>query len=146
MGRDQHRAQITAHWLHAEPSEVKRARVVPADRARFRRFLAECRDSDPEVALEATTWWLFVVEEPRGVGAVVHVAELAEASVLRGPTSAPRAMARTASGLFSTGSATYTGGDIGSSLAAVGSSSLRCEMCQLQRSETPACSVASQVP
>jgi transposase len=39
MGLDQHRAQITADWLDTETGEVKRGRVVPADRAGVRKFL-----------------------------------------------------------------------------------------------------------
>ncbi len=40
MGLDQHRAQVTADWLDTETGEVSRARVMPADRAGVRRFLA----------------------------------------------------------------------------------------------------------
>src|SRR3954451_12119266 len=65
MGLDQHRAQITAEWLDTETGEVSRARVTPADRAGVRRFLARFAGQRLEVALEATTGWRFVVEEPR---------------------------------------------------------------------------------
>jgi transposase len=85
MGLDQHRAQITADWLDTETGEVKRARVAPADRAGVRRFVARLRGQRLEVALEATTGWRFVVEELRGVDAVVHLAEPAETAGLRGP-------------------------------------------------------------
>ena len=40
MGLDQHRAQVTADWLDTETGEVSRARVMPADRAGVRQFLA----------------------------------------------------------------------------------------------------------
>jgi transposase len=84
MGLDQHRAQITAEWIDTETGEISRARVVPADRAGVRRFLARLHGQDLEVALEATTGWRFVVEELRRVGAGVHLAEPAETSSLRG--------------------------------------------------------------
>src|SRR3954469_4295742 len=85
MGLDQHRAQITADWLDTETGEVKRARVTPADRAGVRAFLERFRGQQPEVALEATTGWRFVVEELRRIGAEVHLAEPAETAGLRGP-------------------------------------------------------------
>ena len=84
MGLDQHRAQVTAEWLDTETGEVSRARVVPADRAGVRRFLARFAGQQLEVALEATTGWRFVVEELRAVGAEPHLAEPAEASALKG--------------------------------------------------------------
>jgi hypothetical protein len=83
MGLDQHRAQIAADWLDTETGEVSRARVMPADRAGVRRFLARFAGQQLEVALEATTGWRFVVEELRAVGAEPHLAEPAEASALK---------------------------------------------------------------
>jgi transposase len=85
MGLDQHRGQITGEWLDTETGEVKRTRVVPADRAAVRKFLERFGAQELEVALEATTGWRFVVEELRRVGAVVHLAEPAETAGLRGP-------------------------------------------------------------
>src|SRR6266508_2860761 len=85
MGLDQHRAQITGEGLDTDTGEVRRARVVPADRAGVRRFLERFRGRELEVALEATTGWRFVVEELRAIGAVVHLAEPAETAGLRGP-------------------------------------------------------------
>jgi transposase len=84
MGLDQHRAQITAEWVDAGTGEISRARVVPADRAGVRRFLVRFHGRPLEVALEATTGWRFLVEELRRVGAIVHLAEPAETSSLRG--------------------------------------------------------------
>ena len=96
MGLDQHRAQITAEWLDTEIGEVSRARVMPADRAGVRRFLARFAGQQLEVALEATTGWRFVVEELRAIGAEPHLAEPAEASALKGnKRSAPRLTAAT---------------------------------------------------
>jgi transposase len=84
MGLDQHRAQVTAEWIETETGEVSRARVMPADRAGVRRFLARFAGQRLEVALEATTGWRFVVEELLAVGAEPHLAEPAEASALKG--------------------------------------------------------------
>ena len=83
MGLDQHRAQITAEWLDTETGEVSRARVMPADRAGVRRFLARFAGQRLEVALEATTGggsW----SKSCAVGAEPHLAEPAEASALKG--------------------------------------------------------------
>ena len=85
MGLDQHRAQITAEWVDTVTGEVSRGRIVPADRAGVRKFLARFGGRELEVALEATTGWRFVVEELRWVGASVHLAEPAETAGLRGP-------------------------------------------------------------
>jgi len=84
MGLDQHRAQISAEWIDTITGEVFRARIAPADRAGVRKFLAQFRGEDLEVALEATTGWRFVVEELERIGAEVHLAEPAEAAALKG--------------------------------------------------------------
>jgi transposase len=84
MGLDQHRAQISAEWIDTITGEVSRARIVPADRAGVRKFLAPFADAGLEVALEATTGWRFVVEELDRIGAEVHLAEPAEAAALKG--------------------------------------------------------------
>ena len=84
MGLDQHRAQITAEWVDTVTGEVSRGRIVPADRAGVRKFLARFGGQGLEVALEATTGWRFVVEELRRVGVEVHLAEAAQTSALRG--------------------------------------------------------------
>ncbi len=84
MGLDQHRAQISAEWIDTITGEVSRARIVPADRAAVRKFLARFGGEGLEVALEATTGWRFVVEELERVGAEVHLAEPAEAAALKG--------------------------------------------------------------
>jgi hypothetical protein len=68
MGLDQDRAQITAEWVDTVTGEVSRGRIVPADRAGVRKFLARFGGRELEVALEATTGWRFVVEELRRVG------------------------------------------------------------------------------
>jgi transposase len=84
MGLDQHRGQITAEWIDLKTGEISRGRVVPADRATVRRFLARFAGRDLEVALEATTGWRFVAEELERVGAGVHLAEPAETAARRG--------------------------------------------------------------
>jgi transposase len=85
MGLDQHRAQITAEWLDTATGEVRRGRVVPADRAGVRRFLGRFDGWELEAALEAMTGWRFVTEELERIGARAHLAEPAETSGLRGP-------------------------------------------------------------
>jgi transposase len=85
MGLDQHRGQITGEWIDTETGEVQRSRVTPADRAHVRRWLERFGGEELEVALEATTGWRFLVEELRRVGAVVHLAEPAETTGLKGP-------------------------------------------------------------
>ncbi|MHB8689786.1 MAG: IS110 family transposase [Solirubrobacteraceae bacterium] len=84
MGLDQHRAQITGEWLDTDTGEVQRTRVIPADRIGVRRFLARFAGRELEVALEATTGWRFLVEELQAVGAIVHLAEPADTSALKG--------------------------------------------------------------
>ena len=80
MGLDQHRAQITLERIDTTTGEVSRARVAPAHREPFARFLERFAGRALEVALEATTGWRFVVEELRRVGAEVYLAEPAETS------------------------------------------------------------------
>ena len=70
-------------WI-PESGEVSRARVRPSDRGGVRRFLERFAGRELEVALEATTGWWFVCEEARAIGAIVHLAEPAETSALRG--------------------------------------------------------------
>jgi Transposase len=90
MGLDQHRAQITAEWIDTETGEIGRSRVRPADRAGVRRFLGRFGGQQLEVALEATTGWRFVVQELRGIGAVVRLAEPAETAARRGRKKRPK--------------------------------------------------------
>jgi transposase len=85
MAFDQHREQIAFDALDTATGEVSRGRIRPADRLGFRRWLGRWEGAEIEAALEATTGWRFMVEELRAVGAVVHLAEPAETSALRGP-------------------------------------------------------------
>jgi hypothetical protein len=90
MGLDQHRAQIAAEWIETITGEISRERIIPADRAGVRRFLAPFRGEGLEVALEATTGWRFVVEELERVRAEVHLAEPTEAAALKGKKKRPK--------------------------------------------------------
>ena len=74
MGANKHRAQITAEWIDLATGEIRRAWVLPADRAGVGRFLPPFAGERLEVALEATTRWRFLVETLRAAGAVVHLA------------------------------------------------------------------------
>src|ERR687888_595136 len=85
MAFDQHREQIAFDALDTATGEVSRGRIRPADRLGFRRWLRRWDGEEIEAALEATTGWRFMVEELEAVGAVVHLAEPAETSALRGP-------------------------------------------------------------
>jgi transposase len=84
VGLDQHRAQITYDLLDTETGEVRGGRIRPADRESVRDFLRRFDGERLEVALEATTGWRFLVEEPQAAGAEVHLAEPAETSERRG--------------------------------------------------------------
>jgi transposase len=83
---DQHRAQIIGEWIDTETGEVPRARVAPAGCAGGAKFVQRFRGREPEVALEATNGWPFVVEG----GAVAYLAEPAETAGLGGPTKRAR--------------------------------------------------------
>jgi transposase len=50
MGMDQHRAQISAEWIDTLTGEISRARIAPADRMTVRKFLAQFKGCDLEVA------------------------------------------------------------------------------------------------
>src|SRR4051812_187302 len=82
-GFDVHRAQITFDALNAETGEVLRGRFR-ADREAVGQWVGQFAGEHVEVALEACTGWLFVYEALAGAGVVVHLAEPAETSALRG--------------------------------------------------------------
>lgn len=82
-GFDVDRAQITFDALNRETGEVERGRIAStpdAVRGWVRRFLGE----EVHVAVEAGTGWLFVCEALVEAGAIPHLAEPVETSVLRG--------------------------------------------------------------
>jgi transposase len=85
VGLDQHREQITFDALDTETGELSRGRIVPATRESVREWLQRWQGCQLEAACEATTGWLFLVEELERVGARVHLAEPAETAARRGP-------------------------------------------------------------
>src|SRR6478752_2182249 len=72
-------AQITYDALDTDTGEVLRG-----DRDAVSEWMRQFAGEHVEVALEACTGWLFVYEQLTGAGAVVHLAEPAETSALRG--------------------------------------------------------------
>src|SRR3982751_4882636 len=82
-GFDVHRAQITFDALNTETGEVLTGRMR-ADGAAVGEGAGRFAGERVEVAVEACTGWLFVYEALAGAGVVVHLAEPAEASALRG--------------------------------------------------------------
>src|SRR3954469_1212631 len=82
-GFDVHRAQITFDALNTETGEVVRGRLR-ADREALGEWAGQFAGEHVQVAVEACTGWLFVYEGLAGGGVVVHLAEPAAASALRG--------------------------------------------------------------
>jgi transposase len=78
---DLHRKQVTFDWVDTESGENRRGRLAPANRESFRRWLAQFEDRPVELVVEGCTGWRFIAEEAQAAGAVVHVADPAEASV-----------------------------------------------------------------
>jgi transposase len=82
---DIHRRQLTYDYVDVESGEVKRGRVMPADRENLRAFLGRFSGSDDVAfAMEGCTGWRYVVEELQAAGIEAHVAEPAEAAALKG--------------------------------------------------------------
>jgi transposase len=81
---DLHRKQISFDWVDTETGELCRGRLAPANRESFRGWLAEFGDRPVELVVEGCTGWRFVAEECLAAGAVVHVADPAEAAAARG--------------------------------------------------------------
>jgi transposase len=85
-GLDLHRAQITFDYLDTDTGEVRRGRIAPATRDRFRDWLTTLPEVHPAAfAVEACTGWRFVVEELHAAGITAHLAEVADTMALRGP-------------------------------------------------------------
>jgi transposase len=80
-GLDLHRKQVTFDWVDTDSGEHRRGRLAPANRETFRGWLAQFGDRPVELVVEGCTGWRFVAEECLAGGAVVHVADPAEASV-----------------------------------------------------------------
>ena len=82
---DVHRRQLTFDYLDIVTGEVKRGRVVPADREHLRAWLARfAGQDDVHFALEGCTGWRYVVEELLAAGIGPHLAEPADTAALRG--------------------------------------------------------------
>jgi transposase len=82
---DVHRRQLTFDYLDTVIGEVKRGRVVPADREHLRAWLARFAGQDEvHFALEGCTGWRYVVEELIAAGIIPHLAEPADTAALRG--------------------------------------------------------------
>ena len=86
---DVHRRQLTFDYLDTVTGEVKRGRVVPADREHLRRWLARfAGQEDVHFALEGCTGWRYVTEELPAAGITPHLAEPADTAALRGKQAA----------------------------------------------------------
>jgi transposase len=82
---DVHRRQLTFEYLDTGTGELKRGRVVPADREHLREWLARFAGRDDvRFALEGCTGWRYVVEELLAAGVTPHLAEPADTAALRG--------------------------------------------------------------
>jgi hypothetical protein len=82
-GFDVHRTQITFDALDQETGEVQRGRMRATPEA-VRKWAGRLADRELHVAVEACTGWLFVCEALMEAGAIPHLAEPVETSVLRG--------------------------------------------------------------
>lgn len=84
-GFDVHRKQITFDYVDSDTGEVRSGQIRPATRTTLRSWLGRhCPAGNAEFAVEGCTGWRFVVEEVTAAGAVAHLADPAEAAVLRG--------------------------------------------------------------
>ena len=82
---DVHRRQLTFDYLDTVTGEVKRGRVLPADRQHLRQWLARfAGQDDVHFALEGCTGWRYVTEELAAAGIIPHLAEPADTAALRG--------------------------------------------------------------
>ena len=82
---DIHRKQITFDYLDLVTGEVACGQVAPADRERFRSWLAGFENpAGVAFAAEACTGWRYVTEELRRAGAEAHLAEPADTAAARG--------------------------------------------------------------
>ena len=82
-GFDIHRAQITFDALDTNTGEVATGRVAANPEAVVG-WLGRFAGREVHVALEACTGWYFVVRALERVGAVPHLAEVAETRALHG--------------------------------------------------------------
>src|SRR6516165_5494501 len=82
---DVHRRQLTFEYLDTVTGELKRGRIMPADRPHLRAWLSRfAGQRDVQFALEGCTGWRYVVEELYAAGITPHLAEPADTAALRG--------------------------------------------------------------
>ena len=82
---DVHRRQLTFEYLDTVTGELKRGRVMPADRPHLRAWLSRfAGQADVQFALEGCTGWRYVVEELLAAGIIPHLADPADTAALRG--------------------------------------------------------------
>jgi transposase len=82
---DVHRRQLTFDYLDTVTGELKRGRVIPADRPHLREWLTRfAGQADVAFALEGCTGWRYVAEELAAAGITPHLAEPADTAALRG--------------------------------------------------------------
>jgi transposase len=82
---DVHRRQLTFEYLDTCGGELRRGRVMPADRPHLRAWLSRfAGQADVQFALEGCTRWRYVVEELHAAGIAPHLAEPADTAALRG--------------------------------------------------------------
>jgi transposase len=79
-GLDLHRQQVTFDWVDTETGQAGQGRICPANRETFRRWLDRFAPNDVELVVEGCTGWRFIVEEAQATGAIVHLADPAEAA------------------------------------------------------------------
>lgn len=82
---DVHRRQLTFEYLDVETGQVRRGKIVPADRQQLRAWLSRLpRHDEAHFAVEGCTGWRYVVEELVAAGITPHLAEPADTAALRG--------------------------------------------------------------
>src|SRR6266702_1356156 len=92
---DVHRRQLTFEYLAMVSGELKRGRVVPADRERLRVWLARLAgQQDVHFALEGCTGWRYVTEELAAAWSTPHPAEPADTAALRAGSGTPNRQGR----------------------------------------------------
>jgi transposase len=82
---DVHRRQLTFEYLDLDTGQLRRGKIVPADRQQLREWLGRLpRHGAVDFALEGCTGWRYVVEELVAAGITPHLAEPADTAALRG--------------------------------------------------------------
>ena len=82
---DVHRRQLTVDYLDTVTGEVKRGRVVPADREHLRAWLARFADwDDVAFAVEGCAGWRYVTQELAAARIAPHLGEPADTAAARG--------------------------------------------------------------